>query len=158
MIDEWSIQAHRTGRCGVAISGRLLIAPKNVTIVLGGDTRGQAEDCDLKWSYKLLAEEVAGTFAPTIGTGVFHGEFTIGELYTTDEDFLTMIKPAANGDIPITTSTFVGKDTGGPTTTTYTVTARFNDGQIQWKKGQFVVATVRSTEITSLTDGTTSFP
>ncbi len=131
---------------------------KNVTITLGGDVRGQAEDCELKWSYRLLAEEVAGTFAPTIGTGVFHGELKIGELYTTDTDLLTFVKPASNGDIPVTTTTFALKDTNVPTTTTYTVTARMNDVQIQWKKGQFTVATVTSTEVTTIGDGTTSFP
>ena len=132
---------------------------KNVALTVGGDLRGQAEDCELKWSYKLMAEEVAGTFAPTIGTGVFHGELKIGELYTTDTDLLTFAKPASNGDLPITTTTFALKDTqGSPSTTTYTVTARMNDVQIQWKKGQFTVATVTSTEVTSITDGTTSFP
>ena len=132
---------------------------KNVVITVGGNVRGQAEDCELKWSYKLMAEEVAGTFAPTIGTGVFHGELKIGELYTTDFDLAAISKPASNGDIAIATTTFALKDTqGSPSTTTYTVTARMNDVQVQWKKGQFTVATVTSTEVTSITDGTTTFP
>ena len=129
-----------------------------MTVVAAGDTRGQAQECDLKWNYRLLEEEVAGTFAPTIGTGVFHGEFTIGELWTTDTDLLTLTKPASNGDIAVSTCTFAGTDTAGPTTKTYTVTCRLNDLQFAWKKGDFVVATVRSTAISTVTDGTTSFP
>lgn len=102
---------------------------------------------------------MAGTFAPTLGTGLFHGELQLGELWSTDEDLLAMVKPATGGDEAVTTFTGAFTDTAGsPTTKTYTATGRVNEVEIQWQKGNFVMASARVHELVSLTDGTTAFP
>ena len=101
---------------------------------------------------------MAGTFTPTLGTGLFHGELQLGELWSTDEDLLAMVKPASNGDEAITAFTGAFTDTGVPTTKTYTATGRVNEVEIQWQKGNFVMASARVHELVSLTDGSTTFP
>lgn len=142
------------------IGGQTKVAwGRNFVAVCGGDTRGELDNWRLTWNYKTLVAEVAGTFTPTLGTGLFHGELQFGELWTTDEDLLVMCKPAANGDIAISTFTGAGKDTqGSPATTTYTATGRLNDVEIQWKKGDFEMAQGRVHEVISITDGTTTLP
>lgn len=82
----------------------------------------------------------------------------MGELWTTDTDLLTFTKPSAGGDVPVTTFTGAFTDTNVPSTKTYTATGRVNELELQWQKGNFVMASGRVHELVSLTDGTTSFP
>lgn len=130
-----------------------------MVLTLGSDQRGEADNVRLTWNYRILVAEVAGTFAPTLGTGLFHGELQLGELWTTDTDLLTLTKPASNGDIAVSTFTGAFTDTqGSPTTRTYTATGRVNEVEIQWQKGNFIMASARVHELVSLSDATTTFP
>lgn len=143
------------------IGGQTRVAwGRNFTAVCGGTTRGELDNWRLTWNYRMLVAEVSGTYTPTLGTGLFHGELQFGELWSTDEDIATMAKPSVTtNDIPVTTFTGAGTDTQGtPSTKTYTVTGRLNEIELQWKKGDFMMAMGRVHEVVSITDGTTSFP
>lgn len=109
--------------------------------------------------YTTLVAEIAGSFLPTFGTGKWHGELQLSELWSTDTDLLTLLKAASNGDVPITTFTGAFTDTqGSPSTKTYTITGRLNEVEPQWQAGEFIMANARVHEVVSVTDGTTTLP
>jgi len=98
----------------------------NGSVTFNGNVYAVAKTFTLQWGNKLDEEAVIGTDIPIINTNVYHGEFDMDILYSTEnssgQQFASLLTPA-NGQISPVSLVLTGKDVAGPTTRTFTLTS-----------------------------------
>lgn len=110
-------------------------------VTMAGDTYALANHVEAWWEYLVREEDVLGIENPLHGTGHFRGHVHIRRIYSTDKDLLSLQAPSA-GMVPETTITYALKDTGTPTTKTWTLKARLGRIRHVVNMGDFVVAEI----------------
>lgn len=119
-----------------------VFARKDLAILtIGGNTFALANYIETRWGYEIAEADVLGDDEPIQGTGHFRGHIVIRRFYSTDISLLSIQAPSG-GMVPETTITYALKDTGSPTTKTWTIKARLSNIRHIVQVGQFVMAEV----------------
>jgi len=117
-------------------SQNTVVSGVNATLTLNGNLIVVARNFTAKWGNAINEEGVTGTDIPIILTEKFHGECDMEVMYSTEntganEQFAKLMTPS-NGQISAINLSWTGKDTGGPTTRTFTLTGTVWPKQTEW--------------------------
>lgn len=121
----------------VTVGGQSVsVSGVNSTFTLNSNLYAACQRFNAKWGNKLDEEGVAGTDIPIIITNVYHGEGTMEIIYSTEntganEQFAKLMTPT-NGAISAFSLVWTGKDVGGPTTRTFTLTGTLWPKETEW--------------------------